>query len=105
MVLRIPLIKYPVSLSLHGGCRQIGATPPQPPPPSSERPASYTAGQHGQRYSSLASPTTAMKKETHGFHNFHAWVFYVSPISIGMGLCSPAFRAGEAALLCKTCYT
>ena len=29
---------------------------------------------------------------THGFHNFYACFFYVSPISIGMGLCSPALR-------------
>ena len=28
-----------------------------------------------------------MKNETQGFHNFYAWFSYVSPISIGMGLC------------------
>ena len=48
-VLEIPLIEYPMSLSLYGWGCHIGVTPPPPPPSlsssSSERPASYTAGQ------------------------------------------------------------
>ena len=32
-------------------------------------------------------------------HNFYAWFSSVSPISIGMGLRSPALRAGEAPLI------
>ena len=40
-----------------------------------------------------------MKKEMLGFHNFYAWFSSVSPISIGMGLHSPAHWAGEAPLL------
>ena len=44
----------------------------------------------------------SMKKETHGFHNFYACFFVnVSPISIGMGLRSPAIQAGEAPLTHK----
>ena len=39
-----------------------------------------------------------MKKETLGFHNFYAWFSSVSPISIDMGLRSPALWAGEAPL-------
>ena len=39
-----------------------------------------------------------MKKETLEFHNHYAWFSSVSLISIGMGLRSPALRAGEAPL-------
>ena len=49
-------------------------------------PASYTASHVDN------------EKETLGFHNFYAWFSSVSPISIGMRLRSPAFRAGEAPL-------
>ena len=45
-----------------------------------------------------ASHVDHIKKETLGFHNFYAWFSSVSPISIGMGLRSPALRAGEAPL-------
>ena len=38
------------------------------------------------------------ENETLGSHNFYAWLPSVSPISIGMGLRSPALRASEAPL-------
>ena len=42
---------------------------------------------------------STMKKEAHGFHNFHAWFSSVSPIFIGVVLRSPALRAGKSLLL------
>ena len=36
-----------------------------------------------------------MKKETLGFHNFYTWLSSHSPVSIGMGLRSPARRFGD----------
>ena len=53
-------------------------------------PATYTAIYY--------KPLYTMKKETLWFHNFCAWFSFVSPISIGMGLRSPAFRTGEVPL-------
>ena len=63
----------------------VCATPPVP--------SSKTVRRH-PRAIPLAMLT--MKIETIGFHIFYAWFSYVSPISIGMGLRSPALRAGEA---------
>ena len=46
-----------------------------------------------------------MKKETLEFHNFYAWFSSLSPISVGMGLRSPALMAGEAPLLATVVRT
>ena len=41
-----------------------------------------------------------MKKETLGFHNFFTWLSSDSPISVGMGLHSPALRPAKLHYYC-----
>ena len=69
-VLEIPLIEYPMSLSLYGWGCHIGVTPPPPPTHLRCRPRR----RRGPRAIPLAMLT--MKKETQGFHNFHACFFF-----------------------------
>ena len=76
-VLEIPLIEYPMSLSLYGWGCHIGVTPPPPPPSlsssSSERPASYTTGHVDHRGFIISMHVVVVVVFFKGFSNFYRY--------------------------------